>query len=118
MPLLAEDSAISEEQLAKILRDHRMEITGIIEQMRSPEFAGGPPYRFETAVDLGRQVLAVSALAERPGAPRELRIATGNLGQAVLLAIVDLFKTHGGLPRVPGGRREPAAPPPGNDRPA
>ncbi len=117
MPLLAEDSAISEEQLAKILRDHRMGIAGIVEQMQSPEFAGGPPYRFETAVDLGRQALSVFALAERPGAPRELRIATVNLGQAVLLAIVDLFKTHGGLPRVPGGRRQPTPPPPGNDRP-
>ncbi|MHB8351497.1 MAG: hypothetical protein ACYDFT_02215 [Thermoplasmata archaeon] len=115
MPLLAADSSLPDEVVVAILRNHRSSIQALSEPMRSSESSGDAPYRFATAIDLGQESLGLLTLAEAPGAPRELRIATANLSAAVLLAMVDLFKTHAGLPQVPGRRPNGPVPASGTD---
>ncbi|MGI0053198.1 MAG: hypothetical protein ACREC5_03730 [Thermoplasmata archaeon] len=110
MALLPEDTALPEEQIEAILRQHRGMLLECARLFGDPTKTALHPLVIRTALDLGLESVALLDLAEAPGASRALRIASANLSSSAAIALIDLYKTHSGIPSVPVHRTPPATP--------
>ncbi|MGB6499968.1 MAG: hypothetical protein WBG19_01005 [Thermoplasmata archaeon] len=102
MPLVLDPSALPPAVLAKLLDGLREDLAETREFVDAPGATVIDPMSLETARDLLR---SASALLARPGA-RDARAQAdeANLAYAVLLAAIDLVKSHTEMPRVPRGQ--------------
>ena len=107
MPILSPDGSYAPDQLEAWLRDHRTGLQGLLPLLEQPAGEEGDPLSLMTARDLARDLIALITLAE--SAPDDLarRIAVVNSSYDGLLAVIDLYKTHAGLPTVPRDRTTP-----------
>jgi hypothetical protein len=81
------------------------ELTGLLEEVRSPHSRVLDPASLWTAEELVRSALAILDRPESGNAP-ELASEI-NLGYGVLIATIDLLKSHTDVPRVPRHREDP-----------
>ena len=103
MPLLDPSSDLPDEQLDPMIGGHVTAIGGLIARLEDPEFVAKEPLPIRTAVDLGRDTLAIIARASGPGVERATKIALVNLAYSTMQAMIDMMKMHSDLPKVPRG---------------
>jgi hypothetical protein len=104
MPILVPGTSVSDVELARMIREHREGIQGIVELAKSPEVAIDPPLSLLTISDLGRDLLALCDLALVPEATRATREIAVDASYDGMLALMDLIKSHSELPKVPRSR--------------
>jgi hypothetical protein len=102
MPLVLDPAAIPAPVLAELRSSLREDLAQTLGFVDAPGARVLDPASLETARELLRSALA---LLERPGARDSRALADeANLAYAVLIAAIDLVKSHTELPRVPKGR--------------
>ncbi len=101
------ETALTDAQLLDIVEDHRRSIGELLRAIREGRFGAPEEPGLRTAVDLADDTVALAQAATAADVDRSLRIAAANLTYAVLLAIIDLAKTHAGGPTVPRPRKGP-----------
>jgi hypothetical protein len=107
VPLVLDPEAVSEGTLRELLASLRQDLEEVEESVRHPRGRVIDPASLETAADL---VASAKALLARPSTDdRETIAAQANLAYAVLLAAIDLVKSHTDTPKVPPPR--PVRPP-------
>ena|SRR5579859_85655 len=105
MPLVA--SSYPAAKLREMLEEQRTGLNELLEMLADPPARVNQPLSVLTAQDLVRAALA--AAQPRPDAtPAELA-ASVNLLYESFLAAIDLLKVHSEMPKVPRGRKTPAA---------
>ena len=101
MPLVLDPANYSAERLRELLREQREGLTEYLEVLRSPPAHVRDPASLRTAIDLLEGAIAAMDQIDTPRAdPRSLAAAT-NLGYSVLLAAIDLWKSHADVSKVP-----------------
>jgi hypothetical protein len=109
VPLVLDPETISEAALRDVVRTLREELAETEDLVRNPKGRVLDPASLETAHDLVR---SARAFLDRPASPGRASLAAeANLAYAVLLAAIDLVKSHTDVPKVPPPRpsRTPAA---------
>jgi len=107
MPLILDASALSEETLRELVRSLREDLKEMEEPILRPSARVLDPASLRTAEEL---LSSARAILDRPGVrDRVLLVAEANLAYAVLLALIDLLKSHTDVPKVPPPR--PVRPP-------
>ncbi len=102
MPLVLDPDAISETVLGDVVRSLREDLAETEELVLHPRGRVLDPASLETARELLR---SARAILDRPGPlDRAALAAEANLAYAVLLAAIDLVKSHTDVPRVPAPR--------------
>ena len=105
MPLVLDPDRLPEEVLRELLASLRSELAETEEFVQCPPGPVRDPASLELAAELVRSARAV---IDAPGASGRAEIASrANLAYAVLLATVDLVKSHADVPRVPRPRSRP-----------
>lgn len=98
-PLVFDDTALTPAALDELFRSLRGELRETEEQIAHPRGKVLEPVGLETAGELVRSARAV---LDGPGATTPEDLAhRANLAYAVLLAAVDLMKSHTDVPKVP-----------------
>jgi hypothetical protein len=102
MPLVLDPGALPEPVLAQLLAGLRESLEETRELIEAPPARVLDPASLATALELVR---SAEALLDRPGARDARTLADeANLAYAVMLASIDLVKSHTEMPRVPRGR--------------
>ena len=105
MPLLPDRIAVPLETLQAMHAEMREELTGLLEEIRHPPARVRDPASLLTAEELLRSTMAILT---RPGSRPAAEIGDEiNLGYGVLIATIDLLKSHTDVPRVPQHRPDP-----------
>ena len=102
MPLVLDPERLPPGVLESLATEMRASLAESLEMIEQPKYRVVDPMSFATA---GEMVRAAMALLDRPGArdPRTLADEV-NLAYAVMLASIDLVKSHSDAPRVPPPR--------------
>ncbi|HEV2428894.1 MAG TPA: hypothetical protein VGV64_03485 [Thermoplasmata archaeon] len=105
MPLVLDPARWSRERLLSVLAEHREALVQLESRLSDAQGPMNSDGSRRTAVDLLRDV---GALAQGAATDPDLSAATlaavVNVQYDVLLAAVDLMKSHSSLPMVPTGR--------------
>jgi hypothetical protein len=105
MPLVLDPDSYSEGMLTGIVQDLREGLLETLELVRHPRGEVLDRASLGTAEELVTTTLAV---LDRPGArDRHERAREANLAYAVMIATIDLVKSHTAVPRVPVRRPAP-----------
>jgi len=105
VPLVLDPQRISFSTLEQLRRSLRQDLEETLETVDRPRGAVRDPASLETAGDLVRSARCV---LDRPGPRTPEQLAEeANLAYAVLLAAIDLVKSHTDIPRVPAPKRAP-----------
>ncbi len=101
MPLVLEGTELPEPTLRELYESLRTDLTDLESMIAEPRGAVRDPASLTTAAELlhGARTL----LEGRPPADRNELAARTNLAYGVLLAVIDLVKSHTDGPRVPQG---------------
>lgn len=112
MPLVLDPESYSSAALEALLASLQEDLAGTEEMFRAPIGRVRDPASIALAEELVR---SARTLVELPAATdRAVLAARANLAYAVMLAAVDLVKSHSDVPKVPAPRsRIAAGPPPG-----
>jgi len=106
MPLLLDPATRTEEQLREMLRAGREDFREFLVGLTTaPPGQVKEPLSLLTAADLLRDVMVLSDVVDRPDADRVALAAMVNVQYDVLLAAIDLMKSHVEVPMVPRQRR-------------
>ena len=109
MPLVLDPGRLPEAVLRELLDSLRQDLVETEELVRSPRGRVLDPASLETAAELLR---SARAILDGPAPVGAVELgARANLAYAVLLAAIDLVKSHTDVPRVPPPR--PVRPPSG-----
>jgi hypothetical protein len=105
VPLVLDPHALAPSTLEELRRSLRQDLEETLELIDRPRGAVRDP---ASLVAAGELVRAAARVLDRPG-PRtpEQGAEEANLAYAVLLAAIDLVKSHTDVPRVPAPRRTP-----------
>ncbi len=107
MPLVLEDSQLSDKALQELFGSLKTDLTDLEEMVTQPRGTVLDPSSLLTAGELLR---SARALLEESGADgREDLARRANLAYSVMLAVIDLVKSHTAVPRVPASSK-PKAP--------
>jgi len=102
LPLVLDPDSLPEPILRGLLRSLRDDLAGTEELVRAPKGRVLDPASLETAHELlesARAILDRSRRRDRAGVA-----ADANLAYAVMIAVIDLVKSHTDVPRVPPPR--------------
>jgi len=103
VPLVLDPKLLPVAVLEEVRRSLRQDLEETLELVRHPRGVVRDPSSLDTAFDLLEGTLV---LLDRPARrDRELLAKEANLAYAVLLAAIDLVKSHTDVPRVPAPRR-------------
>jgi len=102
MPLVLDPAALPEQTLAELRRSLTADLAETEEWVGAPGARVVDPASLETARELLRSARALLG-REGPRTPQALS-DEANLAYAVLLASIDLVKSHTEMPRVPRGK--------------
>ncbi|HTP55945.1 MAG TPA: hypothetical protein VML53_04665 [Thermoplasmata archaeon] len=102
MPLVLDPAALPEPTLAELRRSLIADLAETAEWVDSPQARVLDPASLETARELLRSARALLG-REGPRSPATLA-DEANLAYAVMLAAIDLVKSHTEMPRVPRGK--------------
>ncbi len=105
MPLVLDPERLPRSVLDEVHRSMREGLAEMLEDVRNPRGAVLDPASLRTAEEV---LLAAAELLGRPG-ERSVRASAdeANLGYAVVLAAIDLLKSHTDVPKVPPPRKVP-----------
>jgi hypothetical protein len=110
LTLVRDPGKLPEGVLQELLRALLVDLEETEALVRLPPERVRDPASIETASDLLRSTRTALARPSAGASPEELA-ARANLAYAVLLAVIDLVKSHSDLPKVPVPRAR--GPPPG-----
>ena len=106
MPLILDPENYTPERLRELLAEQREGLTEYLEVLRQPPARVRDPASVRTAIDLVESAVStIDRLDQRSADRRSLADAT-NLGYSVMLAAIDLWKSHADVSKVP----KPSAP--------
>jgi hypothetical protein len=103
VPLVLDPRGLAPSALEELRRSLCQDLDETLEMVLAPRGRVLDPASLETAAELLR---STRTLLERPGPREPEQLAQeANLAYAVLLASIDLVKSHTDVPRVPAPRR-------------
>jgi len=102
LPLVLDPDSLPEPILRGLLRSLREDLVETEELVRTPKGRVLDPASLETAHELLRSARAILDRSRR--ADRAGLAADANLAYAVMIAVIDLVKSHTDVPRVPPPR--------------
>jgi hypothetical protein len=101
MPLILDSARYPVGVLRDLLREQREGLEFYIELFRDPPFHVRDPESVRTATDLLRDTLTAIDRIDAPSADAASLAAAANLGYSVVLATLDLWKSHADVSKVP-----------------
>jgi hypothetical protein len=107
VPLLLDPTTYSQETLRELLLEQREGLTEYLALFRDPPARVRDPASLRTAVDLLQDTVSAIDQLNVPTAEPAALAAGANLGYSVMLAAIDLWKSHADVSKVP----KPSAPP-------
>ncbi len=105
MPLVLDPARHAGDRLVEMERSFREDLTGTLELVRQPRGRVLDPMSLRTAEELLTTTLALSEALAADGSDPARTAGLINVQYAVLLAAIDLVKSHTDVPRVPAARR-------------
>ncbi len=105
MPLVIDPARHASARLAEMQRSFREDLTGTLELVRAPRGRVLDPMSLRTAEELLTETIALGDALAADGIDPGLLARFVNVQYAVLLAAIDLVKSHTEVPRVPAARR-------------
>ncbi|MCI4324370.1 MAG: hypothetical protein L3K00_00560 [Thermoplasmata archaeon] len=108
MPLILDASQYPADQLRTLLRDQREGLEFYLELFRNPPARVLDPASLRAASDLPHDTITAIDRIDSPSADSASLAAAANLGYSVMLATIDLWKSHADVSKVPRRSAPPA----------